>query len=345
MIRKVLISAAMLLGTDAWAIGYAYQQGQGLELSWQTDDRVGVTTGNATNGEMEQLSFWASSKAAASRNDRSLYAVGYQLKPNLTYYSYSPYKWSEAFDARAIQCRYDQQKQTGNDDPSGIVKYDYQMAAATSSSDAISFSYKHIGGVLRISFLAPSSMTITALSISAAAPVLATVASMDLVEQKIELGGYATAMTLATENVSVAEGDLVVFYLACPAQDLSSTALDIMLKDADNNDVQLATIKGPNVKAGCLYELSLPETSQTEAPKISQVSKAQAPRKVTGISNPTAHIEDYLIDDDFECITSVSMPIATNNKTDNIFYNLNGIKTIKPIKGNIYIHKGMKIIW
>lgn len=298
MIRKVLISAAMLLGTDAWAIGYAYQQGQGLELSWQTDDRVGVTTGNATNGEMEQLSFWASSKAAASRNDRSLYAVGYQLKPNLTYYSYSPYKWSEAFDARAIQCRYDQQKQTGNDDPSGIVKYDYQMAAATSSSDAISFSYKHIGGVLRISFLAPAAMAVASLNLTTETAALATKATMDLISQKVGLGEYATTMTLETANVSVAKSEKVVLYLALPAQDLSANKLRIAVRDSNGKEFPLATVMAPNVKAGCLYEMALLDSPQTQAtPRLTV--RESAPQRVAGIANPLAHVEDIQLDNTY----------------------------------------------
>ncbi len=289
----------MLLSMDAWAIGYEFLRGKGLELSWQTDDRVGITSGNVTYGEMEQLSFWASSKVSVSPNDRTLYAVGYQLKPEMTYYSYSPYKWVEAFDARNILCRYDQQKQVGNDNTFGLATCDYQMAAAMGSSNAISFSYKHIGGVLRISFLAPAAMTMSSLSLTTETAVLATKATMDIISQKVGLGGYVATMTLETENISVAKGEKVVLFLALPAQDISANKLKITVRDSNGKVLPLATVIAPNVKAGCLYEMALMDSPQTQAATPRQTVRESAPQQVAGIANPLVHTDDILLDNSY----------------------------------------------
>ena len=299
IIRNLFCLVFMLLCLDAWAIGYVSKQGKGLELSWQTDDRVGITSGNVTYGEMEQLPFWASSNASASRNDRDLYAVGYQLKPEMTYYSYSPYRWVAAFDARNILCQYNQQKQVGNDNPSGLAACDYQMAAATSSSDAISFSYKHIGGVLRISFLAPAAMTMASLNLTTETAVLATKATMDIISQKVELGGYAATMTLETANISVVKGEKVVLFLALPAQDLSANKLKIAVRDSNGKEFPLATVMAPNVKAGCLYEMALMDSPQTQAATPRQTVRESAPQRVAGIANPLAHTDDILLDNSY----------------------------------------------
>lgn len=296
MIRTIIIcSAALLLSVEAWAIGYEFRQGKGLELSWQTDDRVGVTTGNVSYGTMEQLSFWTSSKESASRLDRSLYAVGYQLKPATTYYSYSPYRWASVFDAHNIQCRYDQQKQEGNGSTFGLASCDFQMAKATTSSTDCTFPYRHIGGVLRISFPAPSAMTIAALCITTETPTLATVAVMDIIDQKVTLDGYSTALTLKTENLSVANGGEVVLYLFIPAQNLSSQKLTMSVKDGKGSNVPLATILGPNVKAGKLYDINLKGQSRAAVQSIQHVQEAVMQR-AAGIANPLAHIEDMSFD-------------------------------------------------
>lgn len=306
MIRGVIYSAALLLSAEAWAIGYEYRQGKGLELSWQTDDKIGITTGNISYGEMEQLTFWASSRESASRLDRSLYAVGYQLKPATTYYTYSPFRWIEKFDAHNILCRYDQQMQSGNGSTSGLASCDYQMAQATVSATEYTFPYRHIGGVMRISFLAPAAMTIAELSVTTETTTLATVAVMDIINKRVSLDEYSDVLTLKTENISVAKGEETVFYISVPAQDLSSTALSISVKERNGNIFPIATILGPDVKAGKLYDINLKEPSRTAARTIQNVQQGSSPsiqapkiQRVAGIANPLAHTEDILLDSSY----------------------------------------------
>ncbi len=346
MIRNLIYFAVFLISVGVHAANYTFRSGYGLEFSWQTDDRVGVTSGNVTYGEMEQLSFWTSSTTTASRNDRSLYAVGYQLKPEMTYYSYSPYKWSAEFDAKAIECRYDDQTQNSNGNTATLASCDYQMASATTSTTACTFSYQHIGGVFRISFSAPAAMTIKELLITTDTPVLATIAVMDIIEQKVALDGYSNKLNLMTENISVNKGEEVVIYMVLPAQDLSSTSLSMSVKDEMNNEIPIATVVGPNIKAGYLYDMNLSGHSPAKTPKAFLPAKESAPEKVSGIANPTVHAEDFLIDTDYKCevVTSIS-PLRINKIKDNNYYNLQGMKTTKPVKGQVYIHKGKKTIF
>lgn len=345
MIRNMLLFAVLLLSVEVHAADYTYRSGYGLEFSWLTDDRVGVTTGNTSSRDTEQLSFWISSKASASRTERQLYAVGYQLKPETTYYSYSPYKWSEEFDARAIECRFDKQTQNGNGSTSGLASCDYQMAVATTSSTACAFSYRHIGGVLRISFKAPEAMAVASLNISTQSPKLATIAVMDIIGQKVALDAYASRINLVTERITVNKGEEVVAYIALPAQDLFSTSLSMSVKDENNNEIPIATVVGPNIKAGYLYDMNLSGQSPANTPESFLPAMASVPAKVTGIANPTAHAEDFLIDTDYKCevVSSIS-PVHINNIKDNNYYTLQGMKTTTPVKGQVYIHKGKKVI-
>ncbi len=348
-IRKVLIPVAVLLCSSASAVNYTFRQGHGLEYSWQTDDRVGITSGIVSYGKMDQLSFWASSKAGTSQNERSLYSVGYQLKTEMQYYSYSPYQWSADFDAHNIRCRFDQQTQNGNGSTSGLASCDYQMASATTSSTDCSFAYQHIGGILRISFPAPATMVMTGLSISTDSPALATTAVMDIIEQKVIPDGYSSELTLQTENLSVKKGEEVVLYVACPAQNLSSMLLTISVND-DASGYLLGSLLGPNVKAGRLYEISLGASSRAATRTLQNVQQDYLQnvqetniQRIAGISNPLAHAEDFLIDNDYNPVVAVASPMADKRKNDD-YYTLDGMRTASPRKGKVYIHKGKKIV-
>lgn len=283
----------------AWSMDYTFRQDKGLELTWQTDDKVGITTGNVNYGTTEQLCFWASSAASATRNDRALYAVGYQLKQSTTYYSYSPYRWVEAFDARNITCYYDNQVQNGNGSTKALAQYDYQMATATTSSTACQIPFSHIGGILRVSFTAQTAMNIKAMNIKAQTPLIATQTVMDIVNQRVTPNQHSLAMTLKTDNTNIAKGERVILYLACPAQDLSAITLDITITDDRNNEQSIAKIKGPNIRSGYLYNIDIDNATQTAAKAAQTFNNARPEITATGIANPIARTSDILIDNTY----------------------------------------------
>lgn len=302
LLGKLTYFAAMLLATEAMAVRYSFVPEKGLELTWDTDDKVGVTTGNVSYGMMEQLAFWTSGKTTSQRNERSIYAIGYQLKTNTAYFSYSPYQWSDDFNANSIACSYDAQSQSGNGSTATLAAVDHSMAAAVSSSVDCVFSYRHIGGILRISFSAPEAMNITSLSLKAQETMIATSATMNILAQTVALGDKAAAVTVETENISVAKGQEVVIYLALPAQDLSSAALDIVVTDSNGKETTIAKVYGPNVKAGSLYDMCLDAASASKAGNITAEAKpSNSVQDITaeGITNPLVRISDILIDKDY----------------------------------------------
>lgn len=308
IIRHTLLLIATILSTGTWAMDYVFQSGYGLQLGWQTDDMVGITTGKVSFGEMEQLSFWTSSRAGATRQDRSLYAVGYQLKTNTLYYSYFPYTWSEAFDAHSIICRYDAQTQNGNSNAASLTACDYQSASAETSATACQFAYRHSGGVMRISFPAPATMTIRSLSLTAESPAIATTAALDIIDGTMTAKDHAKSLVLQTSNISVTKGQQVVLYLASPPQDLTSVILKVIATDGNGNEHRIARIMGPNVKAGRLYDIALTDGSQTAAKgatatgMASQVNGLSQHITLQGIANPTVHTEDILLDPDYSVV-------------------------------------------
>lgn len=348
-IRKFFGSIVVLLCIHASAVNYTFRPDYGLELSWQTDDRVGVTTGTATYDVMEQLSFWVSSKQTTSPLERNLYSVGYKLKTETTYYSYSPYRWTETFDAHNIQCRYEQQEQNGNGSTANLAPWDFQMAAATTTSSGCTFSYKHVGSILRFSFPAPAAMTIAEFRVTTETPALATTAVMDIIDQKVTPDGYSTAMVLLTKNISVARGEEVVLYLACPPQNLSTTLLNVSVVDDNGISVPLASFAGPNIKAGRLYDIAFGGASRTAAKTLQNVQQlglqnvqASDIQRVAGIANPLAQAEDILLDTEYVC--AVKAPATDKRTLTDNYYTLDGMRTASPRTGNIYIHKGKKIV-
>lgn len=296
-IRILLLVMLIALSGFSYAVTYRFVPGKGLEFSWDASDKVGITTAILNYGEMEQQKFQISSQATISQRVKYLYAVGYQLKSSTAYYSYSPYISNNAFSAYNITCRYDQQTQNGNGSTVALSQCDYQMAATVSTATECVFEYQRIGGVLRVTFLAPSAMTVTALTVKSETPMVATTATMDIVNQRVTLGARTTAVTLTTQNITVAKGDEVTLYLALPAQDLSSSVLDITVSDANGTEYPIAKIMGPNVKAGKMYDITL-----TNAPRAfnSKSFTSMMPQvNAVGISNPVVSSTDILLDNDF----------------------------------------------
>lgn len=328
----------------AYALDYTYRANYGLELGWKTDERVGITTGISQYGEMEQLTFWASSKAMASRNDRSLYAAGYQLKTGTVYYSYAPFKWSESFDAKNIKCNYANQSQTGNGNANGLATVDYQMAMAVASATEASFSYRHIGGILRISFPAPTELNDATLSIETQQSVIATSATMDIVDGTTQLGSYDHSIELSAKGLDVGEGKQVVLYLACPAQDLSTRELDIIIANEGGTEHTVARIMGPDIKAGMLYDIAIDKSTRSRV-ATKTMTQTMPITTATGVANPIAHTDDILLDNTFvlrytDITTGVNAKCYDNKKETS--YTLGGVKTIKGKKGEIYIQNGKK---
>ncbi|MBQ0075417.1 MAG: fimbrillin family protein [Prevotella sp.] len=304
MKSSILCSIFLLLSAvNTWAGSYIYRTGKGLEPSWQTNETVAITTGNMSYGVMEQLKFFVSSTPGASRNESILFATGYQLKPGMTYYAYYPYQWAAEFNAYGIACDYQSQIQDSNGNANHITKTDYQMATAIPSDNACAFSLQRIGGVMRVSFLAPATMTIAALNVKAQTPALATTATMNIINSSVTLSGYTATMTLQTQNISVEKGQEVTLYLAAPAQDLSSTTLDITLTDQNGSETLLAKIMGPNIQRGYLYDIPLNSNAKGSGASLSKASSASLSNEeppallaAAGVAYPTARMADIPLD-------------------------------------------------
>lgn len=334
-ILRVLYMSAILvvLSQEAWAIDYIYSKDKGLQLAWTADDKVGITTGNVTHGFMDQLTFWISGKATANSGEKDLYAPGYQLKAATTYYSYFPYRWQDEFDARNIVCSYDKQTQTGNGSTVALSKYDFQMAAATTTADACSFAYEHIGGVLRISFPAPKAMTVRQLTVESQHVPFPMKAVMNIIDKEVKVSDYSLTLTLATENITVAEGEEVVLYLACPVNYYSYDTLSVTVTDSNADNHEIARFIGPDVRAGYLYEITLPANQEAKAKQgtkgeANQEAKAnqepmankEAPLSpmppAVGITNPRAATKDIETDKTFK-LTIINENEEENEDEDN----------------------------
>lgn len=340
----------MLHFAEASAMDYMYEQGKRLTLAWNANDKVGITTGIANYGMMEQLTFWVSSKIMSAPNERSLYAVGYSLKENTHYYSYFPYSWQNAFDAHNIPCTYEGQKQMANADASHLSAFDYQMADATPAAGACIFSYQHIGGVLRVSFSAPAAMTICSLNINAKTEALVNATEMNIIEKNVTHIGHTKTIRLATDNFCVLPGEKVVCYLAVAVQDLSGEVLNITITDSSGREQTIATIKGPDIKAGRMYDMAL--TQMQNAAKYDNAAAKLRQRPVvtaSGVANPVARTTDILVDESYtvQHVEQPDVPTALENVTienNGVYFTLSGLRGGNVSRDKICIYKGKKII-
>ena len=132
----------------------------GNEFIWAAGDTVGIypDTGAQVYFAME---------SGAGAHSAVFGGGGWAFKPSSAYYSYYPFIGSIYLDRHRIPVSYTGQKQTGTTGVSHIGPYDYMYTPATSSADGnLSFSYKHLGCIIRLNVTPPmgnySKLAITA---------------------------------------------------------------------------------------------------------------------------------------------------------------------------------------
>lgn len=252
-IQTVILLLAM--GT-AYAGNYAYQQSGEVSFGWQSSDKWALFTSSGT--------LLPHTVAALNPSDNhfvTTQCIGWALVAQNTYYGGYPYsvdyKLSQS-PYTALPIVYSDQAQSSNGNTEHLASFDYMTAHGTSTDDALSLSYTHLGSIMRIAAYIPEAKTFSSLILSAKdnSAWFAAKATMNATNNTISATEVFSTATLTLNNITIASGDSLIAYMMMPPTDLSGKSIMLSLNATDGSALQ-TYIAGVNIQSGKVYPVSV----------------------------------------------------------------------------------------
>lgn len=340
MMQKILNILFLLCVTvvSATSSTHTYRKDYGLAFSWQTTDIVSTATGVLSSMDFFiQRAYYVQSVNTTVPTTATVISAGFNLSPNTTYYSYTPYINTSDFQPSAVRMSYTGQKMTANGSTASLSAYDYQIGKVTTTESTVcTIDYSHVGAVLRIEDTVTEPCSFTSAILVADAKVLPTVAFTDITNQTVTPAEFADSLSLSLDGFTVSANSTFVVYAMLPAVDLSGCNLHLELITDTGRRFSTQQFSGPKMKAGYLYEANLsgntPSQSRigTIAPQMGEVT--------AGVPTPTITTTDILTDTSYTptIIDGILSPM-TSRTTAERHYNINGTAAGAHGKGIVII--------
>lgn len=254
---KHLLVIAFLCGfTTAQAGSYAYQQGESMQFGWLSSDMF--TFFSASNTVMK-----VSTKSVDNidSHNSAIWMKGWAFASYATFYSFYPYDIHHRIDNTpysSIPVSFTNQIQTSNRSTEHLASYDYMTAQGTSTSDALSLNFTHLGCIMRIAAYIPEGKTYTSLSLTTKDNTswFATEATVNATNNTMTTTATASTATLSLSDVAVATDDYLTAYIMMAPADLTGKTLALTLTASDGSVLQ-AYITGCNMQQGRVYSITL----------------------------------------------------------------------------------------
>ena len=306
--RKFLTAIFLLSLSAAYAGSYTYQQGGGMLFGWNASDEFALFTSSGT-----LMPHSVKAENVADAHYVTTQCVGWALVEQNTYYGAYPYSLSYKLTRppyAALPIRYDQQTQTANDNTEHLATADYMTAQATSTADALSVSYIHLGSVMRIAAYVPETKTFTSLTLATKDNTawFAAEATMNATNNTISATNTTDKATLTLDNITVEGGDSLIAYMMLPPTDITDRAITVTLNAADGSALQ-TYIAGTNIQAGRVYPVSIgqenyfrlaqPTEEDGDTPEVLSLQagfEAEGNKTTAQITEATAYAPDFTAD-------------------------------------------------
>ena len=253
--RQILTAILWLCMGAAFAGSYVYQQNGAVSFGWQKSDESALFTPEGTIVRYKTESVENDNHYAVMRN--SVIA----LKSNINIYGCFPYARKYLLENQsytALSIAYVNQTQAQNANTEHLAAADYMTAQATSTANALSITYTHLGSIMRIAAFVPETKTFSSLTLTTKDNTawFAEEATMNATNNTMTPTATAASATLSLNNITVEAGDSLIAYLMTAPADLSGKSIVITL-NADDGSALQAYAKGCNMKAGHVYPLSI----------------------------------------------------------------------------------------
>lgn len=263
--RKILTIILMLSLSAAYAGNYAYQQSGKVSFGWQSSDVFTVFSAANTI-----LKVTTKEVSGSDEHYSATEVIGWAFTPNATYYSFYPYssehkKYQTPYTSIPVQ--YTSQAQVSNANTGHLASFDYMAAHTKSTDDALSFSYTHLGSILRIAAYVPESKTFTSLALTARDNTqwFTAEATMNATNNTLTPTANAATATLSLNNIAVEAGDSLIAYLMVAPANIDGKSLLLTINADDNTSLQ-TYFKGATMQAGKAYSLSVGKENYFRTP-------------------------------------------------------------------------------
>lgn len=233
---------------------YVVDPTSGFISSWTEGDTIGIYP---IGGDQVAFPISEGEGSKTAKFDGGAWA----LRSSFTYAAYYPFSRANYYVSEtAIPVTYTGQKQTANSSTTHLTRYDYLAAAATSpdGSGNVDLTMKRLGCFARIQIPIKVAGTFTELRISTSEALLTAAGTVNLraAEPSITTTTAASSITVALQNIAVAQDGTLEVYIMFAPVDLSGKTLSITLKNSANN-YYYYTIAGKNMKAGKAYNYAI----------------------------------------------------------------------------------------
>ena len=242
--------------STAYAGNYTYQQNGTVSFGWQTSDVFTVFSVANTVMRITTTAV-SSSDAHYSTTVRS----GWAFPPNTTFYSLYPYSSTyktSGTSYTAVPVAYNSQTQKTNASTEHLAAVDYMTAQTASTTDALSFNYKHIGAILRIAAYVPETKIFSSLKLTTKDNTawFAEEATVNATDNTMSVTTAAATATLTLSNITVEGGDSLIAYIMTAPTDLTGKSMQLSINAIDGSMLQ-TYIAGNDIQAGKVYPLSV----------------------------------------------------------------------------------------
>ncbi len=243
-----------------------------MKYQWSADDVVGIFPSVGYQAVFPMASGAGSSSAVFDGG-------GWGLKGDALYYAYYPFS-KENFESEEMRehVNYTYEGQVASFEDNDLVslgKYNYMASGASVlNNGTVTFNFKNLGALCRLSFKAPASVSYSKLVISsdnAAFPLTGYFDATDkdgdgeiILEPDAELKSELEIL-LPEGHQDFMTGDQVVLYFFMPPVDLSSETLTVKLMDKASGFYEMS-FTGKNLQAGKAYAFDNNDNSWTEDP-------------------------------------------------------------------------------
>ncbi len=253
--RQILTAILWLSLSTAYAGSYVYQQSGRIAFGWLSSDKSAVFTTSGTLLPHTVKTIDSDSHYVTTE------CAGWAITAQSNYYVAYPYSVNYLLAKppyTALPITYTEQKQTQNANTEHLAAVDYMTAQATSTADALSIGYTHLGSIMRIAAYVPETKTFSSLTLTTKDNTtwFAEEATMNATDNTMSVTATAPTATLTLSNITVEGGDSLIAYIMTSPTDLTDKSMLLTLQATDGSTLQ-TYIAGNDIQAGKVYPISV----------------------------------------------------------------------------------------
>lgn len=220
---------------------------QDYSVAWATGDAIGIfpEMGN-------QIAFSIDHETSGSH--AVFNGGGWKLDGDGKYAAYYPCIDRAFQDKTAIPLDYRGQTQSENGKTNGLSQFDYLITDFVNpTAGTVSFDFRHLGALLKMSFKVPVSTIFKQLEIVCKDGMFITQQKLNLTSGDLIVTDESETVSLSLcEGISVNAGQTLTAFMMVAPKDLSAHSLTFILTD-DNNVQYSFTRTGDDFAAGKVY--------------------------------------------------------------------------------------------